>query len=515
MSFIEVFLLSCLVLFSFYRLKFLMLFFQQEEYDNVRFIKYAFRRFKLIDKKLSFIILILFPVMLLWKYASLLLLVLFVLFGIKESRALQKAKKKLVITNRVKLIFLVSFVLIGLELYFLRFLPFLWESFLIIQSLPFILPLANMLLFPLRKYREAQFISSAKAKLQEVNPTIIGITGSYGKTSVKHILGHLLSSFENTLWTKGSINTVLGICSVLNRELNASHKYFISEMGAYKKGSIARLCKLTPPTNGIITAIGTAHYERFKTEQSVAEAKFEMADFVEKKGGKLICNLTQINPKYIPEKPFIVPVGAGGKYAFDSIQQTKEGLSFLFKEEGSAPVLIKAPLFGTHHASNIALCLALLREMGYPISTLKAALHNLPQITHRLEVKKQGDITLIDDAYNSNPTGFKSALETLNLLKTTRSILVTPGMVELGKIHQKAHLEVGREAGKTADIVLAVLPSRIPSFCQGVLEGNHAKLIQVASFKEAYAWLEAHQQAGDVVLYENDLPDIYENKVSL
>src|SRR5206468_4274303 len=128
----------------------------------------------------------------------------------------------------------------------------------------------------------------AHSKLQRLNPVVIGVTGSYGKTSVKHILGHVLETAGPTLITPGSVNTAMGIARVIRERLAPHHRYFVVEMGAYGIGSISRLCALTPPKIGIISAIGKAHYERFRSLEAVARAKFELAEAVRDNAGTII-----------------------------------------------------------------------------------------------------------------------------------------------------------------------------------------------------------------------------------
>lgn len=503
------------------RLKVLLLFFQQEEYNSLRFFKYIFRQNRLVDKKLSACLLLLMAAVYFvpWTKAGLFFILAF--FAWRENSFLKSAKKKVVFTRRASCLYGVSaFLALLLGGQIEKSLPVLITAFLIIQFLPFLMILANLLLFPLEKSIRNKYIRLAKKKMREINPVVIAVTGSYGKTSVKHILGHILSAGAPTYWTPGSINTMMGLCRMIQTYLTPTHKFFVAEVGAYRKGSIKKVCELLEPKHGIVTAIGHAHYERFKTQEAIAEAKFELAPFIQKNSGFLIVNTTQIEEKFIPAayEKLIIRFGESkeGEDFISDIKQTKDGLSFLF-HKGSESIPLFAPVFGLHHAQNIGLAVEAALKLGMPASTIQAALKTLPQITHRLEVKKQENRILIDDAYNSNPTGFKAALELLGTLKTGRGILITPGMVELGSLHDSAHEEAGRLAGLHADIVLAVKAQRIPSFIKGFKETAPASavLMEMPSFQAAYDWLQKNGQEGDVVLMENDLPDLYEAKFSL
>ena len=147
-----------------------------------------------------------------------------------------------------------------------------------------------------------------------------------------------------------------------------------------------------------------------------------------------------------------------------------------------------------------------------------ASLRSTPQIAHRLEVKRQGDAIVIDDAYNSNPVGFASALELLDVLKPPggRRILVTPGMVELGAAHQEEHEKIGRLAAAHVDVLVAVAPQRVePLAAAFKAAAPEREIVPCAGFAEARQWLDRNLAGHDVVLIENDLPDLYERPLRL
>ena len=168
---------------------------------------------------------------------------------------------------------------------------------------------------------------------------------------------------------------------------------------------------------------------------------------------------------------------------------------------------------------NIALAFVTALTMGVDSETALIALRSTPQISHRLEVKRQRDRTIIvDDSYNSNPVGFASALELLPLLSggKGRRILITPGMVELGSAHETEHKKLGEKAAEVVDILLAVAPERIEGFIEAYRSGSAAgSLIRCAKFHDAQIWMNQNLQPGDVVLIENDLPDLYEHRLKL
>ena len=199
-----------------------------------------------------------------------------------------------------------------------------------------------------------------------------------------------------------------------------------------------------------------------------------------------------------------------------AITQTDRGLNVTLEEAGETVTLF-APLYGTHHGRNMALTYALARHLGIARDRIVTAMRSTPQIAHRLEIKRPASgVIYLDDAYNSNPAGFANALDLMQTLKTAngRRILVTPGMAELGAKHDEDHLTLGRKAADTVDIALVVKPERIPTFLDGLKSGaaggQPPEVHTFETFAEARAWLDTNEKAGDVVLIENDLPDLYE-----
>jgi UDP-N-acetylmuramoyl-tripeptide--D-alanyl-D-alanine ligase len=522
-----------------------LLFFQQEEYENKHFIKWLIKK-NFFDKKFTLALLLLtvclsslptkWDIFLPYLFAS-----LFFIFASLEKNPQQYAKKPLVFTSRALRIFILSNIITAgsflLSLY-LDFQFLAWKNLPIvlivtIQVLPLMLVFANILLTPIEFFIQYKIIREAQKKLAKINPTIIGITGSYGKTSVKHILAHILSFHWPTLSTPGSVNTLMGISRIIREQLKPEHKIFIVEMGAYYKKSIEKLCQLTPPHYGILTAIGNVHYERFKNTLNIARAKFELVHAVLENEGKMIINVNDVNPHFIHEFvdqenfPQIITVGYHAEkkiktpqISIQHVQENKTGITFeLIANEKT--YLIQAPLYGKHQALNIALAFSLAHLMGMSAEAIIKSISTLPQITHRLAVTyfEKNNITIIDNAYNSNPEGFKASLQLLQTLCPAqgRKILVTPGIVELGKLHHEVHYELGQLASQSVDLALIVSPHRIRSFIKGFLKHKEQvnKLLMFESFKAAKAWLDKHAKPGDVILYENDLTDLYETPIKI
>lgn len=552
----------------------LMMFFQQEEYDNTRFVVWlrdkrawdktasiwflaAALLSALLQSDLSGDLLSAVPQI---AFLPLLAMIAGCTFGVTRSASmLRNNKKPLVRTDRVKRILRIYYVLV-LALVGLAFLLASWApvgatysvsyneaaaswmdrleflsqshdwrfpvlaalAFLIAQALPFLIIAANKFLEPVEERIKAGFRNEAVEKLAKLSPRVVAITGSFGKTSTKHILAHILQSAAPTLATPGSVNTEMGITRVIREQLTPEHQFFIVEMGAYGPGSIARLCRLTPPDVALVTAVGAAHYERFKTLETVAKAKFEIAEAVFDNGGRAVVSTDGI-PAHLREERMSAVTGdyllAGttGDIQQKQYALTPDGLKITVEEEGEEQVLT-VPLYGQHQAGNIVMAAATARALGLPWAAIKGALATMPQIRHRLEVTRSSDApTIINDAYNSNPVGFAAALECLDVLVDDggRRILITPGMVELGDLHEAEHERLGKLTVKHTDIVCVVTPDRIPSYVRG-LEAENDGTVTVMTFATqdaAETWVKSNWKAADAILFENNLPDLYEAEV--
>ena len=504
--------------------------FQQEEYDNQRFLAWVVKNHA-IDHRLSFALFAVWLMQLMlhavpgWAFGALAGAVA-VAVAAFEPDPRKTAKKRLVMTARAKRIYLAALALlalVGVAAAFLTGPILLW--IVPVQLVPLALIAGNLLLAPAEAKTQHRYWDEAQAILRRIDPMVIAITGSYGKTSVKHILGHVLETAAPALITPGSVNTVMGIARVIRERLQPHQRYFVVEMGAYGPGSIRRLCELTPPKMGIVTAIGMAHYERFKSLETVAEAKFELAEAVAAQGGTVIAAADVLEfaapQRFAAMHPGIfLTVGPGDTAAaiVTAMRQDIDGIAVTVTWQGR-PYELRAPLFGLQQGKNLALAFTAACTLGLAPEDVVASLRSTPQIAHRLEVKREANgATLIDDAYNSNPVGFAAALDVLDLLRGQggRRILVTPGMVELGAAHDEEHRRIGRLAAAHVDVLVAVAPHRVASLAEAFREAAPtAEIVSCPGFAEAQAWMARNIVSSDVVLLENDLPDLLEQKLRL
>lgn len=504
------------------RLATILGFYQQEEYDSRRFWR-AWLRIPLLDFRatLGLVITVAIHAALggkgiwaMWIYSGFL-----VWLSAREAGVNARAKKKLVMTERATRLYQLAAVLALLFALPVVFnLSYIWVW---LQLPPALLMLANALLTPLQQRVNQRYMAEAQAKLADYPGKIIAITGSFGKTTSKHILGHALENLDSVFFSPGSINTVLGHTRHIRERLKPQDAYFIAEMGAYGPGSIQRLCDFIPPSLGMITAVGAAHYERFKSLETVAKAKAELGFAVlQNPDGQVYLHdslkayqVYQDMKAQAPERVHFCGPEQGSDVRLLQVETRLEGTQIVIERQG-AQERYQIALLGEHNADNLVLIVALLRDQGFSAELIDIALRSMPQIAHRLERRDLAGYTLLDDAYNSNLIGFTSALKALDALgkqKGGRRILVTPGMAELGAQHDEQHAQIGALAGDCVDLLIAVRPDRIASLVEAA-KSRGVEVLPVASFAEARAWIETQALLDDVILLENDLPDLLETR---
>ena len=501
--------------------------FQQEEYDGPRFLRWLVAN-RAWDRRLSLGLVAVFLAQLYfggWVFPVVAGALCLTAAAIERDPR-KTGKKPLAMTARAKRIYIAALAIAVVIAGFAAAISDLALVWIVaVQLIPLALVAGNLVLLPSEKRVQDSYRREARDILGKMNPMVIGITGSFGKTSVKHILGHILETAGPTLITPGSVNTAMGIARIIRERLQPHHRYFVVEMGAYGIGSIERLCALTPPHLGIITAIGKAHYERFKTLDAVSHAKFELAEAARANGGKVVINADVLEfpwPREFLDRHGDIVITVGGEadaaLQVKTVRQDADGIVAAITWRG-AEYELHAPLYGLHHGRNIALAFAAACEIGLAPEDVVASLRSTPQIAHRLEVKHQGDGSiLIDDAYNSNPIGFASALSLLDTLRPPggRRILVTPGMVELGTEHEAEHARIGRLAAEHVDVLLAVAPHRVAPLADAFKRAApQQEIVSCATFADARNWLDRNRGQRDVVLLENDLPDLLEQKPRL
>ena len=384
--------------------------------------------------------------------------------------------------------------------------------------MPIMMLAANLVNKPLEAAIARWYYNDAKRILRSMpNLKIIGVTGSFGKTSTKHYLYRILSERYNVLMTPGNFNTTLGVIRTVREHLKPHHQIFIVEMGAKQVGDIKEICDLVHPTIGVVTAVGEMHLETFGSLDNVLRTKFELIDALPADGvGVINMDSEPIAAAKLNHPCRVVSYSVENEvadYRAEQINYTPAQTTFSIKSGATLREEYSTHLVGRGNILNLLAAVAVADAMQVPEAMQKRAMRQIEQIEHRLSIKRTaGDITIIDDAYNSNPAGAKMALEVLRDFNTGgRKIVVTPGFVEMGESQYRNNKELGVNIAAAADIAIVVNRVNREAIVAGLTEaGFDAKnIVQTDSFAEASAYLATTMRAGDVILYENDLPDSF------
>lgn len=426
----------------------------------------------------------------------------------------RKAKKPLVYTMRIKRLLvtnaIVYILLFAAGTYF-KALFFLEPLSLLLVN--FIVLFCDILNSPLEKAVKQHFINDAVKLLRaRKSLTVIGITGSYGKTSTKYFLTKLLSTKYNVLMTPQSYNTPMGVVKTVREMLKPSHEIFICEMGAKNIGDIKELCDIVKPAMGIITSIGPQHLESFKTIENVADTKFELAKALPS-DGKIYLNFDN---EYIRNYKVNVQSVSYGMI-FDksdclaqNISVSENGTDFDINYKGKT-IHLSTKLLGSHNVQNITGCAAIALDMGVSENELVMAVKRLEPVPHRLQMIDGGSIAIIDDAFNANPTGTKAALEVMSGFDGVK-IVVTPGMIELGSQQKKLNFEFGELCVRKCDYVF-IVGGKIGDDVYDGAKNAGADEKRLVRFETVQQAVDAARQLNcdkkKFVLLENDLPDNY------
>ncbi len=435
----------------------------------------------------------------------------------------RKYKKPLVYTPRVKRILAVMWVL-ALAVMCLTFLSGR-EWWVLIPAFALALYVAShnvaiaavWLLTPVEKainnryYRDAQRILASMPDLK-----VIGITGSYGKTSTKHYLYRILQEKYDTVMTPGSFNTTLGVVRTIREYMKPYNEVFICEMGAKQLGDIKEICDLVHPSIGIVTAVGEQHLESFKSIENVQRTKFELIDSLPADGFAVVNNdfewAANRNVDNVEIARYAVSATGNAQYVASDIRYTPSGTEFKMTGPDGLEITFRTRLVGACNVSNLMAAIIVALHLKVEVEKIKYAVEHIEQVEHRLNMKRTpGGITIIDDAFNSNPTGSGMALDVLASMTGGKRIVVTPGMIELGERQAELNHEFGKKIASSADVAIVVGKYNREAIIEGInSEGNESfKVVEVDTFDDARRVLATLMTAGDTVLYENDLPDTF------
>ncbi len=381
-------------------------------------------------------------------------------------------------------------------------------------AVPYLLWVAYYINEPFEKLIIRKYVERCKEKLASFDKLIkIGITGSCGKTSVKEILKTILSEKFKVVATPESYNTPLGISKTVKR-LDGTEDVFIAEMGARRVGDIKELTSIVKPNIAVVTGVVCQHLETFTALDNIKKTKYEIIENMQ--DGLAFFSADNEHTLEMHKKCKLKSKTAGIEldkkpYVYATNIVTSENGTTFTLNIGKKSIETSTVLLGKHNVSNICLAAVVADSLGMKIDEIAKAIPRIKPIKHRLElIKTEGGVNILDDSYNANPEGVRSALEVLKEF-SGKKYVVTPGIVELGFLESQKNYEFGVEISKVANLVILIGRARALRIREGLLaSGFDAKnIIMVSSLEDAKQEISKIVQKGDVVLFENDLPDKY------
>ncbi len=505
---------------------------QQNVYDFQRYVSWMNHHIGRALPLPEFIPALILLTYLLWANVTVLwiglvaIIVISLYLGLQLQKKRQRnTKKPLVFTARVKR--LLTTVLLLQVLVLAAIIGFVYFAgnivliplvlVLLVASNYYLVLVANIINKPIEAAIRNRYINEARTIItSNKNLTVIGITGSYGKTSAKNIVATLLGGEHQVLMTPESYNTPMGITITARTLLKPIHDVFIAEMGAYKLGEIHELCEIAYPKHGILTSIGPQHLDTYGSIENVQKTKFELIEALPSDGLAILNRDDELIRSYqIQNNCHQIWYGIDRDdvlYKASDIHFDQQGMSFTVTQtQTNESALFTTKLLGRHNIYNFLSAIALGHQMGVDFASLQKTTRQVQPVAHRLEMKKQGNVTIIDDAFNANPVGTKMALEVLGRMPGKR-IVITPGMIELGEQQAQLNFLYGTYMKETTDHVILVGPKQTEPIQSG-LASVHYPEAHLHVVRDIYTAFDTMRQiVGNEkasVLLANDLPDSF------
>ena len=446
--------------------------------------------------------------------AGIIALIGFALFAVLLDRAfhMQPEKKPLTYTPRMKRLY-AALIVIALLAALLIALVFRLPGFIVFVTAPYLPLAAGACMKPVEKKISDHYLQDAKRRLDDRPDLIkIGITGSYGKTSTKFILATILSEKFDVLATPSSFNTPMGLTRVIREQLEKHHQVFLAEMGARHVGDIRELVDLVHPTIGLLTSVGPQHLDTFGTIERIKNTKYELIDGLPQNGTAILARDGAICEELYARCPLEHKYMPGDLVQASDMEWGPFGTRFTLQDTKTGEsARCETRLLGEHSIANLLLCCTAARCLGMTLSEIAQGVARCQPVEQRLQLLDGGaGVTIIDDAFNANPVGARAALRVLKNFPGRR-IVITPGMVELGGEEAAFNRSFGEQMAQSVDVAILVGKKHTQPIVDGLLAKGfpQEKIHVVSSLDESTKVLHAMMRAGDVVLYENDLPDNY------
>lgn len=440
----------------------------------------------------------------------------------------QKRLKKPVLTQKTILLIL---AILGLEVLFLFFLflyargkpkeaGVIWFTFFLLISdilAPIIVSIIVLCFQPLVVLAKNQIIKKArKARERFENLLVIGITGSYGKTSTKEFLTEILSERFNVLKTEAHQNSEMGVSQCILNNLKKEHEVFVCEMAAYERGAIKFLCDITRPQIGILTGINEQHQSLFGSQENIVKTKYELIESLPEKGiavfngnnsycVELYKKTQKIQKRIVSSQP---DQSLDWDLKAEEIEIKKASIFFKVIQKDDKEVGFELNLLGKQNIENVLMAAQAARELGMSLEEISGACKKIKPQEKTMELKKgKNGLFIIDDSYAANPQGVISALDYLKVY-SGKKIIIMPCLIELGKASKRVHTKIGEKIGEVCDLAVIITKDKFKEIKKGAMssgmKGENVLFLEKPG--QVFEELKPYFRSENVVLLEGRVP---------
>ncbi len=382
---------------------------------------------------------------------------------------------------------------------------------LLILRFPIISIVVGVFSYPTKVYKTVRINAARKKLALYPDMKVIGITGSFGKSSTKEFLYHVLSEKYRVIKTPKNINTEIGIAQFILTTDFSNCRYFVVEMGAYNQGEIALICSMVKPTYGILTTIAEEHLALFGSIENIQKAKYELlhalpsTGYAITNGDNVYCTkdlATIKSPHALFGIDEVEHLGA----LITGVMQEREGIRFSIKVQGTE-VHFFAPILGEHNVLNIAAALLMAQHLGMSILEIQSRITTLTAEHGVIKTYQYGKAIIVDDTYNSNPTGFRAALAVMTTFPSSKKrIVITRGMLELGSLSDQKHEEIGGEIAFSADELIIISPDSADAMERGIVKKYGITVQRIFEPDMLLTYIKEKKDTDTVILLENRMP---------
>lgn len=353
-------------------------------------------------------------------------------------------------------------------------------------------------------------IAKAMKKRESLeNLLVIGITGSYGKSSVKEFLKFILLKDFKIVSTEKNENSEMGISQCILNQVNEEQEIFICEMGAYNRAGIKLLADIIKPKIGILTGINNQHLATFGSQKNIIKAKFELINSLPQEGLAVLNWDNEFIKNNFKSEISSIKYSVKEKEDVwaEDIKGGKEGISFKVVFKTGESQLIRANINGVYNIPNLLVAIAVAKKLGMDLESIAERVEEINSSIGGMKLKKFNGFDVIDATYSSNIDGIVSHLEYLKNWEN-KKVIVMPCLIELGSEGKEAHINIGKKIGEVCDLAIITSKDYFNELRKGAIESGMKKenIIFIEDGEKILKKISVFAEEGDVVLLESRVP---------